>query len=50
LTAILWDDDQYKSVFDQAASHVREVAAGNLHRDNIRTEPFTDLLKARLRP
>lgn len=48
VTAVLWDDDQYRAVFEEAAAHVREVAAGNLHRDNIRTEPFTELLKARL--
>ena len=44
----LWDDDRSKALFDDAASHVRAVAGGNLHRDNIRTEPFTVSLKARL--
>jgi hypothetical protein len=48
LMEALWDDDRCKAVFEQAAGLVREVAAGNLHRDNIRTEPFTDQLKARI--
>jgi hypothetical protein len=42
----LWDDDRCRAVFEQAADLVRQVAAGNLDRDNIRTEPFTDRLKA----
>lgn len=46
LTEVLWDDDRCKTVFDNAAAHVRAVAAGRLHRDNIRTEPFTEALKA----
>jgi hypothetical protein len=44
----LWDDERCKDLFDGAAELVREVADGNLHRDNIRTEPFTDGLKERL--
>lgn len=44
LTRILWDDDQCRTLFDEAASRVRGIAAGNLHRDNIRTEPFTERL------
>ena len=49
LLQALWDDDRSKELFDHAAEHVRATAGGNLHRDNIRTEPFTDALKARLR-
>jgi len=48
LMELLWDDARSKQLFDQAETHVRAVAAGNLHRDNIRTEPFTNALKARL--
>lgn len=45
----LWDDDISRAHFEKAETHVRAVAAGNLHRDNIRTEPFTDALLHRLR-
>ncbi len=45
----LWDDDASQTTFESAAEHVRAVAAGNLHRDNIRTEPFTEGLMQRLR-
>jgi hypothetical protein len=45
----LWDSAKAKSVFESAALFVREVANGNLHRDNIRTEPFTHAIVSRLR-
>ena len=45
----LWDDDVSRAHFGKAETHVRAVAAGNLHRDNIRTEPFTEALLQRLR-
>jgi len=45
----LWDDDLSRSHFGKAETHVRAVAAGNLHRDNIRAEPFTEALLQRLR-
>lgn len=45
----LWDDDLSRAQFEKAETHVRAVAAGNLHRDNIRTEPFTEALLQRLR-
>lgn len=45
---VLWDGDQSKTTFERAAEVVRTVAAGNLHRDNIRTEPFTEGLLAEL--
>lgn len=45
----LWDDDASRTTFETATEHVRAVAAGNLHRDNIRTEPFTESLLKRLK-
>jgi hypothetical protein len=44
----LWDDDTSRTLFETAADHVRSVAAGNLHRDNIRTEPFTNAMVKRM--
>jgi hypothetical protein len=44
----LWNEDVSKAQFENAAVHVRAVAAGNLHRDNIRTESFTERLLQRL--
>ncbi len=46
----LLDDDRCKTLFLQAAEIVREVAEGDMDRDHIRTEPFTDGLIAKLRP
>ncbi|MBP2660590.1 MAG: hypothetical protein H6Q69_3622 [Firmicutes bacterium] len=40
----LWDDTKYKELFKKAADIVITTAAGNLHRDNIRTESFTEEL------
>ncbi|HUZ47151.1 MAG TPA: AIPR family protein [Terriglobia bacterium] len=45
----LWDDDASRSHFEAAAESVRKVAADNLQRDNIRTEPFTNRLVEELR-
>jgi hypothetical protein len=45
----LWDDDESRAVLETATKHVRAVASGNLHRDNIRTEPFTEALLQQLR-
>ena len=42
LLGVLWNDENSVSLFQQSAATVREVADGNLHRDNIRTEPFTN--------
>lgn len=50
LMEVLWNDEQTKSLFEQAAGHVVGVASGNLDRDNIRTEVFTQNLVSRLRP
>ena len=44
LMTSLWDDDRSRVLFEKAADGVRKIAAGNLHRDNIRTEPFTNSL------
>jgi hypothetical protein len=44
----LWDDNLCRETFVTAAEHVTAVAQGNLHRDNIRTEPFTSALVRRL--
>lgn len=49
LAEALWNDDRSKELFEQAAEYVERVAAGNMHRDNIRSEPFTKALKAALR-
>lgn len=38
----LWDDNIAKSKFLEAANIITQTAANNLHRDNIRTEPFTE--------
>lgn len=40
----LWNDDSSRILFEKAAEIVRNEAAGNLHRDNIRTEPYTQKL------
>lgn len=40
----LWDDNVAKSKFLEAANLITQTAANNLHRDNIRTEPFTELI------
>jgi hypothetical protein len=43
----LWDDERCRVTFEAAADHIRAVAAGNMHRDNIRTA-FTQNLNTRL--
>ena len=48
LLVTLWDDDKCREIFEKAAEQVRAVAEGNLHRDNIRTEAFTNSLLATL--
>ena len=42
LMEVLWNEENYKQIFTAAERIVRIVADGNLHRDNIRTEPFTE--------
>jgi len=48
LMEVLWDDERCRVMFEEAAALARQVAAGDLHRDNIRTELFTDRLKGEL--
>lgn len=49
LMETLWEDGVSLAFFEEAAERVMGVAAGNLHRDNIRTEPFTKKLLSNLR-
>ncbi len=42
----LWQEDESRDRFREAATRVETVSAGNLHRDYIRTEPFTGDLMA----
>jgi hypothetical protein len=44
----LWDDASVREHFQRAAGHVRAVANGNLYRDNIHTEQFTNALLAHI--
>ena len=44
------DDERCRVTFEAAATHIRAVAAGNMHRDNIRTEAFTQSLAELLAP
>lgn len=39
---LLWSSGKAETLFDQAADAVTIVAEGNFHRDNIRTQPFTE--------
>lgn len=48
LIVSLQDDNQYKKIFADAASHVQAVAMNRLDSDNIRTEVFTNSLLDRL--
>ena len=41
-SAVLWDPTQADALMDRAVAKVNEIAQGNLHRDNIRTQPFTE--------
>lgn len=41
----LWDDSIVRQKFIEAAEIVLQVANGDLHRDNIRTEPFTERIQ-----
>ena len=45
LMEILWNEDLVRKIFVQAAEIVLKVSKNDLHRDNIRTEPFTKLIK-----
>ena len=50
LTAVLWDDNLVREKFMKAAEVIIKVSQNNLHRDNIRTEPFTELIKQAAAP
>jgi hypothetical protein len=39
---ILWDSGEADLLIARASGVVEEVADGNLHRDNVRTQPFTE--------
>jgi hypothetical protein len=41
IMAALWDDNIVKQKFTEAATIIDQIAGGNFHNDNIRTEPFT---------
>ncbi|HNQ62011.1 MAG TPA: AIPR family protein [Bacteroidia bacterium] len=45
LTTVLWDDNLVRQKFLDAVAIVLQVSASNLHRDNIRTEPFTEQVR-----
>lgn len=44
ISEVLWSLSGSESVFQRAVDAVDVVAEGNLHRDNIRTQPFTEKL------
>lgn len=44
ITESLWNASEAEAVFLRAVAAVDAVAEGNLHRDNIRTQPFTEKL------
>lgn len=46
VTNILWDSAQAEALYREAAELVDRVAQGNFHRDHIRTQPFTEQLRA----
>lgn len=46
--AVLWDANQAESLFLKAAEEVFGAANGNLERDNIHTQPFTEKLLQRI--
>jgi hypothetical protein len=45
LLEILWDLDEADAILWLAARGVDEAAGGDYSRDNIRTQPFTELVK-----
>ena len=44
----LWDENQYRDIFRQAADLIYTTANGQLHSDNIRTETFTESVNEEL--
>jgi len=49
LTEKLWDQTVAERLFTDAVAVVDEMAGGDLHRDNIRTQPFTEAVTRRCR-
>jgi hypothetical protein len=45
ITDILWDAKAADELLEKSAQIILKIAKGNLHRDNIRTVPFTDAIK-----
>jgi hypothetical protein len=50
ITDILWDPTKSDDLLARAAKAVDVVAQGQFHRDNIRTQPFTEKLVAHCQP
>ena len=44
LMTVLWDQSKADELLAKAANAVNAIAQGNFHRDNIRTQPFTENL------
>ena len=42
LMDVIWDEKKSDEVFSIAVEIVEDAASGDFHRDNIRTEPFTE--------
>jgi hypothetical protein len=49
LNAILWNAKRSEDLFEDAAKAVYKAAEGNLERDNIHTQPFTEKLIEQIR-
>ena len=49
LTEKFWDQVVAEKLFADAVGVVDEMASGDLHRDNIRTQPFTEAVTRRCR-
>lgn len=49
LIEIFWDMQRSEALFTRAVQVIDEAASGNYHRDNIRTQPFTEAVIRRCR-
>jgi hypothetical protein len=47
LLTTVWDAARGEAIFAKAARLVDATATGNFDRDHIRTQPFTEALKAK---
>jgi hypothetical protein len=45
LTDIFWDLDKAEKLLKEAAEVVDRAASGNLDKDNVRTQPFTEKVR-----